>query len=351
MRPVYEDIFVSVFVRNGLFSGLTVKCCNRIFMAKSKLIESVKEEIRRRNYSYRTEQAYVGWIIRFVKFSGTRHPAEVGEDEITAFLNYLAVEREVAASTQNQALCALVFLYDHILKIPMPLLKNLERAKKPARLPVVLTPGEVKNIFQRMKGLPLLVAKILYGSGLRISEALRLRILDVDFEYNQIAVRDGKGNKDRYTLLPEVIKSELLGQVEKVKQLHQKDIRRGYGATLLPKALSRKYPDMEQSFAWRYLFPSRQISTDPRTGMLHRYHISDSFIQRAVKRAVQRSGIVKKVSCHTFRHSFATHLLMEGYDIRTVQELLGHKQLSTTMIYTHVINKGGKGVKSPIDLL
>lgn len=320
-------------------------------MAKSKLLESVREEIRRRNYSYRTEQAYVGWIIRFIKFSGTKHPADIGGDEITAYLNYLANEREVAASTQNQALCALVFLYDHILKIPMPLLKNLERAKKPARLPVVLTPGEVKNIMHRMQGLPLMVLKILYGSGLRISEALRLRVLDIDFEYNQIAVRDGKGNKDRYTLLPEVIKAELQGQVEKVRRLHQKDKRRGYGATLLPKALSRKYPGMEQSFAWRYLLPSRQISADPRTGMQHRYHISDTFIQRALKNAVDSSGIVKKVSCHTFRHSFATHLLMEGYDIRTVQELLGHKHLSTTMIYTHVINKGGKGVKSPIDVL
>lgn len=320
-------------------------------MAKSKLLESVREEIRRRNYSYRTEQAYVGWIIRFIKFSGTKHPADIGGDEITAYLNYLANEREVAASTQNQALCALVFLYDHILKIPMPLLKNLERAKKPARLPVVLTPGEVKNIMHRMQGLPLMVLKILYGSGLRISEALRLRVLDIDFEYNQIAVRDGKGNKDRYTLLPEVIKAELQGQVEKVRRLHQKDKRRGYGATLLPKALSRKYPGMEQSFAWRYLLPSRQISADPRTGMQHRYHISDTFIQRALKNAVDSSGIVKKVSCHTFRHCFATHLLMEGYDIRTVQELLGHKHLSTTMIYTHVINKGGKGVKSPIDVL
>lgn len=320
-------------------------------MAKSKLLDSVRKEIRRRNYSYRTEQAYVGWIIRFIRFSGTKHPADIGEDEITAYLNYLANDREVAASTQNQALCALVFLYDHILNIPMPLLKNLERAKKPARLPVVLTPGEVKNILHRMQGLSLLVLKILYGSGLRISEALRLRVLDIDFEYNQIAVRDGKGNKDRYTLLPEVIKAELQGQVEKVRQLHQKDKKRGYGATLLPKALSRKYPGMEHSFAWRYLFPSRQISTDPRTGLLHRYHISDTFIQRAVKKAVDHSGIPKKVSCHTFRHSFATHLLMEGYDIRTVQELLGHKQLSTTMIYTHVINKGGKGVKSPIDVL
>lgn len=320
-------------------------------MAKSKLIDSVKEEIRRRNYSYRTEQAYVGWIIRFIKFSGTKHPAEIHEDEITAYLNYLAVDRNVAASTQNQALCALVFLYDHILNIPMPLLKNLERAKKPARLPVVLTQNEVKDIFRRMRGLSLLVLKILYGSGLRISEALRLRILDIDFEYNQIAVRDGKGNKDRYTLLPEVIKSELQNQIEKVKQLHQRDKRKGYGATLLPKALSRKYPDMENSIAWRYVFPSRQISTDPRSGLLHRYHISDSFIQRAVKKAVIGSGIAKKVSCHTFRHSFATHLLMDGYDIRTVQELLGHKQLSTTMIYTHVINKGGKGVKSPMDVL
>jgi len=318
-------------------------------MAKSKLLDSVREEIRRRNYSYRTEQAYVNWIIRFVKFCGIKHPKNIEEDEITAFLNYLANERNVAASTQNQALCALVFMYDHVLKDPMPLLKNLERAKKPARLPVVLTEKEVQDILRRLHGLPLLVVMLLYGSGLRISEALRLRILDIDFEYNQIAVRDGKGSKDRYTLLPVSVKGKLQAQVEKVKHLHRKDKKRGYGATLLPKALSRKYPGMENTLPWRYLFPSRRISTDPRTGLQHRYHISDTFIQRSVKKAVRASGIAKKVSCHTFRHSFATHLLMDGYDIRTVQELLGHKQLSTTMIYTHVINKGGKGVRSPID--
>lgn len=318
-------------------------------MAKSKLVNSVREEIRRRNYSYRTEQAYVNWIIRFIKFCGTKHPTKIAEDEITAFLNYLANVRNVAASTQNQALCALVFLYDHILKEPMPLLKNLERAKKPARLPVVLTEKEVRDLLRRLHGLPLLVVMLLYGSGLRISEALRLRILDIDFEYNQIGVRDGKGRKDRYTLLPFSVKGKLQAQVDKVKHLHLKDKKRGYGATPLPKALSIKYPGMENSLPWRYLFPSRKISTDPRTGLQHRYHISDTFIQRAVKRAVTASGIAKKVSCHTFRHSFATHLLMDGYDIRTVQELLGHKQLSTTMIYTHVINKGGKGVKSPID--
>lgn len=318
-------------------------------MARSKLLDSVREEIRRRNYSYRTEQAYINWIIRFVRFCGTKHPTSIEEEEITAFLNFLANERNVAASTQNQALCALVFMYDHVLKEPMPMLKNLERAKKPTRLPVVLTENEVQDILRRLKGLPLLVVMLLYGSGLRISEALRLRILDIDFEYHQIAVRDGKGSKDRYTLLPVRVKEKLKAQVEKVKQLHLKDKRRGYGATLLPKALSRKYPGMENTLPWRYLFPSRRISTDPRTGLQHRYHISDSFIQRAVKKAVEASGIAKKVSCHTFRHSFATHLLMDGYDIRTVQELLGHKQLSTTMIYTHVINKGGKGVRSPID--
>lgn len=317
----------------------------------SKLLDSVKEEIRRRNYSYRTEQAYINWIIRFIKFCGTKHPVNIEEEEITAYLNYLANERNVAASTQNQALCALVFMYDHVLKEPMPLLKNLERAKKPARLPVVLTEKEVKEILHRLHGLPLLIVMMLYGSGLRISEALRLRILDLDFEYNQIAVRDGKGNKDRYTLLPVSVKSKLQSQVEKVKQLHLKDTKRGYGTTLLPKALARKYPGMENTLPWRYLFPSRRISTDPRTGLQHRYHISDTFIQRAVKQAVTASGIAKKVSCHTFRHSFATHLLMDGYDIRTVQELLGHKQLSTTMIYTHVINKGGKGVISPVDAL
>ncbi len=256
-------------------------------MPKSKLPHEVRREIRGRNYSYRTEKPYTNWIIRFIRHSGTKHPSVISEKEITDFLNYLAVDRNVAASTQNQALCALVFLYDQVLELAMPFFKNLKRAKKPSRIPVVLTTKEIKDIFLRMNGLPLLICKLMYGAGMRVSEVLRLRVLDIDFGYNQIAVRNGKGRKDRYVLLPNTVVSELNQQLQKVKQLHLKDTARGYAATILPKALSNKYPGMEKRFAWRYSFPSKRILSDPRSGQHHRYHIPNTFVRRALKQAAK----------------------------------------------------------------
>lgn len=259
------------------------------------------------------------------------------------------MNRNVAASTQNQALCSILFLYKQVLQKPIPLLDNIQWAKKPKKLPVVLTRDEVKQLFQNLDGIPNLVCSLLYGSGLRISEAIRIRVKDVDIGYSQLTVRSGKGKKDRVTILPSTIINDLRIQVKKVHNLHKKDLRRGYGKVLLPKALARKYPNASAELGWQYLFPSRKRSEDPRSGFRHRYHISDTYIQRAVRKAVKQSSITKKASCHTLRHSFATHLLDDGYDIRTVQELLGHKRVKTTMVYTHVLNRGGKGVKSPLD--
>lgn len=320
-------------------------------MAKTKLIQQVRNEIRRRNYSYRTEQSYVRWIIRFIKFCGTKHPLNIDPEEITRYLNYLSVTRNVAASTQNQALCAIVFLYNQVLEKELPELKEIQWSKRPQKLPVVLTRREVKILMKELQGIPLLVAQLLYGSGLRVSEAIRIRVKDVDFDYQQLIVRDGKGKKDRITVLPSAVVGRLKQQVERVKILHEKDKKRGFGKTLLPHALDKKYPRAAIRLGWQYLFPSKRISKDPRSKLTHRYHISDTFIQRSVRKAVDRSPITKQASCHTLRHSFATHLLEDGYDIRTVQELLGHKNVKTTMIYTHVLNKGGKGVKSPVDNL
>ncbi len=318
-------------------------------MAKSALLTSIRREIRRRNYSFRTETAYILWIKRFIKFNRLQHPRELNENHIIHYLNYLANERNVAASTQNQALCAILFMYSQVLGIELKELIRFKRAQKPRKLPVVLNRTEVKKVLDNMEGTGLLVCTLLYGSGLRISECLRLRILDIDFSYNQIMVRSGKGQKDRVTVLPKFCKNALRSQIKRVKLVHEMDLKRGYGKVLLPYALSKKYPDANIMLKWQYLFPSKQLNRDPRSGIVHRYHISDSTIQNQVKQAIRLSGIKKHASCHTFRHSFATHLLEDGYDIRTVQELLGHKDVSTTMIYTHVINKGGQGVKSPVD--
>lgn len=320
-------------------------------MAKSQLLERVREEIRRRNYSYRTEKSYIRWIIRFVKFNELVHPEDLGEEEIVDFLNWLANERNVAASTQNQALCAIVFLYKQVLEEPLGTFDNLQRAKESNHLPVVLSPKEANKIITNMERDARLMVELLYGSGLRQSECLRLRVKDIDFEYNQVWVRNGKGRKDRTTVLPETCRVKLKNQIKKVKLLHQKDLKKGGGKVLLPKALSRKYPSLEKSLGWQYLFPSVRRSEDPRSGIKQRYHKSSSYLHKAIKDAVQQTNIIKKVSSHTFRHSFATYLLQDGYDIRTVQELLGHKNVSTTMIYTHVLKKGGKGVKSPVDTL
>jgi len=318
-------------------------------MAKSTLLDKMRTEIRRRNYSYRTEQAYTTWIVRFVKFHNTRHPKEMGEDEIVEYLNYLAVKRQVSASTQNQALCAILFLYKHILDQPIEGALDFQRAQTPKKLPVVLTPKEVRKVLDQLSGTTQLIAEILYGAGLRISECLRLRVLDLDFEYNQIQVRSGKGRKDRITIMPQMAKQKLREQVKRVKALHRRDTKGGYGETLLPKALSKKYPNAAAKFKWAYLFPSPILGTDPRSGLVHRHHVSDTTVQRKVSQAVKKSNVQKHATCHTLRHSFATHLLENGYDIRTVQELLGHKNVKTTMIYTHVIKNKGSVIKSPLD--
>ncbi len=320
-------------------------------MGKSKLLEQVRSEIRRRNYSYRTEQAYINWMVRYIKFNGTKHPNLLGDSDVENYLNYLANTRMVAASTQNQALSALVFLYKHILGKKLMVLNKLKRAKMPEKLPVVLSQEEAMSVLAHLDGLPYLITLLLYGSGLRVSECLRLRVQDVDFEFQQLWVRSGKGNKDRVTLLPKKAISLLKDQIRKVMLLHGKDIKEGYGFALLPKALATKYPNENRQLRWQYLFPSSRRAADPRTKLIHRFHISVSWINKEIKRAAIKAGINKKISAHTFRHSFATQLLQSSYDIRTVQELLGHKNLKTTMIYTHVINKGGNYIKSPVDIL
>jgi len=309
----------------------------------------LREEIRRRNYSYITEKSYSQWIVRFVRFHNYTHPKSLYEKDVVKYLNYLANNLNVAGSTQNQALSAIVFLYTHILDQPLQNLDKLKRAKKAKRLPVVLTEREAMAIIRSMEGVPKLVVSLLYGSGLRISEALRLRVQDLDLDYKQITVRNGKGLRDRITMIPESRIDQIKHHIRKVNNLHKLDLEKGFGETILPKALARKYPGASKQFRWQYLFPSKKRSVDPRSSIRHRYHISQRKIRRAVRRALNKHPIQKHVTPHTFRHSFATHLLSSGYDIRTVQELLGHKSVKTTMIYTHVLNKGGKGVKSPLD--
>jgi integron integrase len=293
----------------------------------------------------------VAWIKRFIFFHGVRHPAEMGEQEIGQFLSDLAVNEKVSASTQNQALNALLFLYQHVLNQPIGWVGDVVRAKRPKRLPVVLTRQEVKAILAQLEGAPLLVCTLLYGAGLRLSEALRTRVKDVDFVRNEIVVRDGKGEKDRVTMLPAAVKEPLLQHLEQVRRVHQADLKAGLGRAHLPYALARKYVNADREWGWQYIFPASSHFVDRQTGIRHRYHLHESVVQKAVKQAVRRAGLTKPASCHTFRHSFATHLLEDGYDIRTVQELLGHKDVSTTMIYTHVLNRGGRGVRSPVDSL
>lgn len=314
-----------------------------------KLLDCVRQEIRRRNYSYRTEEAYARWIVRFIRFHGTVHPSKLDAEDVKSYLNYLANQRNVAASTQNQALSALVFLYKEVLDQPSLELGGLVRAKKPQKLPVVLSTGEIVRIFQHMRGRPLLICELLYGAGLRISECLRMRVQDVDFDYRQIWVRSGKGNKDRVTLLPQMCIHKLKDQIRRVDNLLQKDIAKGNGKAFLPYALAKKYPGEDKLLRWQYIFPSPKFSKDPRSGLIHRHHISATHVQHILKKATDAAGINKKATCHSLRHSFATHLLFNGYDIRTVQELLGHKDVRTTMIYTHIIKRGGLGVKSPMD--
>jgi len=316
-----------------------------------RLLEQLRDAIQRRHYSPRTEETYVHWVKRFIYFSGRRHPRELGGPEVTAFLNYLARERKVAAATQNQALSALLFLYKEVLGQPLPWLEDLERAKRPARLPSVLTRDEVQRLLGQMQGVKWLMASLLYGAGLRLRECLKLRVKDVDFGYRQILVRDGKGAKDRVTMLPQSVIDPLQAHLVRVQTLHEQDLAAGYGDVELPDALARKYPKAPYEWAWKFVFPSHRLSTDPRSGVIRRHHVYENYLIRGVKQAAFAARIAKHVSCHTLRHSFATHLLEAGHDIRTVQELLGHSDVSTTMIYTHVMNKGARGVKSPLDRL
>src|SRR5581483_80667 len=314
-----------------------------------KLLDQVREVIRLKHYSIRTEQSYLAYIKRFILFHNKRHPAEMGEDEIRAFVSDLASNKSVAASTQSVALSALLFLYRDVLKKELPFVRNIERAKQPERLPVVFTRSEVKEILGRLEGVNLLIASLLYGSGLRLMDALRLRVKDIDFQLNQITVREGKGNKDRVTMLPASIKQNLQTHLARVKRQHTDDLRDGFGEVFLPNALEKKYLNATKEWRWQYVFPADRISVDPRSGRRRRHHIGEDSIQRSIKSAINRAHVHKNGSSHTFRHSFATHLLEDGYDIRTVQELLGHKDVSTTMIYTHVLNRGGRGVRSPLD--
>jgi integron integrase len=316
---------------------------------RPRLFDVVRAAIRRRHYSYRTEETYLHWIRRFILFSNRRHPRELGAAEVTAFLNDLVARRKVAAATQNQALAALLFLYKEVLAQPLPWLDALEHAKQPIRRPTVLTSHEAQQLLSRLRGTKWLMASLLYGAGLRLRECLKLRVKDVDFGYRQILVRDGKGGKDRVTMLPAAIVEPLRAHLERAKLLHQRDLEDGCGDVELPDAIARKYPRAPYEWGWKFVFPSHKRSVDPRSGAIRRHHVYENFLIRAVKEAALAAGISKHVSCHTLRHSFATHLLESGYDIRTVQELLGHSDVSTTMIYTHVLNKGGRGVKSPLD--
>ena len=316
-----------------------------------RLVDRVREEIRTRHYSLQTEKAYWYWIRYFVLFHKKRHPAEMGAAEVTAFLSWLATERDVAAATQNQALSALLFLYKHVLGRALPWLEDLVRAQRPVRLPAVLSEAEVRRLLAELQGTIWLVAALLYGAGLRQAECLALRVKDVDFAYRQIIVRDGKGARDRATMLPENLVQPLQAHLGKVRALHQRDRKEGFGEVWLPHALARKYPRAGYEWAWQFLFPSAKRSEDPRSGALRRHHLHPDTIARAVRRAAARAAIDKRVSCHTLRHSFATRLLERGHDIRTVQELLGHSDVSTTMVYTHVMNKGARGVKSPLERL
>jgi integron integrase len=315
------------------------------------LLDHVRAAIRVRHYSLRTEDTYLHWIKRFILFHGKRHPKDMGAVEIGQFLSMLAVDQHVSASTQNQALNALVFLYRNVLDLPPGAIDNLVRAKQPQRLPVVLHKHEVKGVLDGLEGVHWLMGHLLYGAGLRLMECLRLRVKDIDFSANHLVVREGKGKKDRITMLPLAVKAPLLAQLVHARQLHHRDLSRGLGSVYLPYALARKYPTAPTEWGWQWVFPATQISQDPRSGVYRRHHLHENVLQRAVRDAARQAGLTKPVGCHTLRHSFATHLLEAGYDIRTIQELLGHKDVSTTMIYTHVLNRGGKGVTSPSDQL
>ena len=327
-------------------AGVTTAAAKR---PAPRLLDEVRRKLRVKHYSLRTEQAYVGWIRRFILANGKHHPRAMGAAEVEGFLSRLATEGDVAAGTQNQALSALLFLYREVLGIDLPWMDTIVRAKRPRRLPSVLSQDEVRRLLVAMDGRAWLLASLLYGTSMRLMEGLRLRIKDVDFARNEIIVRDGKGGKDRRTMLPRSLVEPLQREVERARVLHTDDLAAGFGEVWLPHALARKYPRAARDFGWQYIFPSMQQSRDPRAGAIGRHHIDDAVLSRALKPARRKAGIVKPLSAHTLRHSFATHLLEAGYDIRTVQELLGHKDVATTQIYTHVLNRGGQGVVSPLD--
>ncbi|MBT1074924.1 integron integrase [Geobacter grbiciae] len=318
---------------------------------KPRLLDILRTRIRLKHYSLRTEQTYTEWAKRYILFHGKRHPAEMGKEEVEAFLSHLAVKHNVSASTQSQARAAILFLYREVLDIELPWLDDVEQAKKPQRLPVVLTVSEVQALLYRLTGTHALMGRLMYGTGMRLMETVRLRVKDVDFERSEIIVREGKGAKDRITMLPQAVAAPLREHLGRVEALHGADLRAGFGEVHLPHALGKKYPNAGREWGWQYVFPAKQLSTDPRTGVTRRHHADEKGIQRAIRQAVRDAELAKPATPHTLRHSFATHLLQSGYDIRTVQELLGHKDVQTTMIYTHVLNRGGKGVESPLDRL
>ena len=318
---------------------------------RPKLLPQVRSALRVRHYSPRTEETYIAWVRRYVKFHGTRHPADLDAADVSRFLSHLADAGKVSAATQNQALAALLFLYRDVLGRDFGWLTNVVRAKRARRLPVVLTREEVRRVLDRMSGARRLMAQLLYGSGLRLNECTSLRVKDVDLERRQLTVRAGKGNRDRITVLPDLAAAALVQHLERGRALHQRDLAAGAGRTTLPDALARKFPAAEGEWAWQYVFPSHRLVWDVRESVWRRHHLDETVLQRAVKAAARAAQLSKRVSCHTFRHSFATHLIEDGYDIRTVQELLGHRDVNTTMIYTHVLNRGGRGVRSPADRL
>lgn len=314
-----------------------------------RLIPKARRVMRLKHYSIRTERSYINWIKRYVHFHGTQHPAKLGKQHIEAFLSHLATEEHVAASTQNQAFNALLFLYRYVLEMPFGDDIQALRARKLERVPTVLTRDEIKQVFAHMQGLNLLMAKLMYASGIRLMECIRLRVHDLDFGQQQLTVRSGKGEKDRFTLLPKALHPALYDQLDRVKTIHEGDLKEGHGEVYLPYALERKYPKANTRLEWQYVFPSEKLSRDPRGGKTRRHHWNPSTLQAAVRKAGEKTKIQKRISCHTLRHSFATELLRSGYDIRTVQDLLGHKDISTTMIYTHVLKLGGLAVKSPLE--
>ena len=322
---------------------------HRAAPGKPRLLDQVRETIRVKHYSPKTEDAYVGWIRRYIFFHGKRHPAEMGADQVVQFLSYLALEAHVAASTQNQAFNALIFLYHQVLHIDLGEIVGAVRAKKPKRLPVVLTREEVESVLALLDGEVWLVCSLLYGAGLRLFESLQLRVKDVDFSRSEILLRDGKGQKDRVTMLPVKVQPPLREHLEMVRRQHDWDLAQGLGRAPLPAALARKYPNADREWGWQWVFPAATHYIDRHTGVRHRFHLHETVVQKAVREAARKADIRKHATPHVFRHSFATHLLQDNYDIRTVQELLGHKDVSTTMIYTHVLNRGGRGVRSPLD--